>query len=183
MITSALFLAAALPQVEASSTPSVPPAGSLGWTAPSGKGVGFGLDFFGAASADTDVELDVSVLVPFSSLVALRMRPTLYDSSNPAGGWAMGGKLEVVFRSAVMMNFVRVYAGGGPAIFYGLSGPSARQVDGNWFAGDVNGNWFVGAEIFLASWFAVHWELGTSGGALSTGAGPYTSVGLMAYPF
>lgn len=167
-------LAAVPIDVESSSAPA---------QAPSGRGVGFGLDFFGASSADTDIELDVSVVIPFSSLFALRMRPTAYYSSNESGGWAAGGKLEAVFRSPVMLNLVRVYAGGGPAIFYGLSGPSAHEVDGNWFAGDIDGNWFVGSEIFVSSKFAVHWELGTSGGALSTGAGPYTDVGLTVYPF
>lgn len=184
-VASCLLIVLPAAKASAQEAPTPTPSPStldLGWAAPSGRGVGLGLDFFGASSADTDIELDASVLVPFGSLFALRMRPTFYYSSNAAGGWAVGDKLEAVFRSGVLMNFVRVYAGGGPAIFYGLSGPNARQVDGNWFAGDIDGNWFVGSEIFLAHWFAVHWELGTSGGALSTGAGPYTDVGLTVYP-
>jgi hypothetical protein len=145
--------------------------------------VGLGLDFFGAASADTAVGLELSVLVPLGSLVALRMRPMFFYGSGADGGASIGDKLEVMFRSPVLMNFARGYAGGGPAVFYGLSGPGAKQVDGNWFAGDINGNWFAGLEVFVDSRFAMHWEIGTSGGAFAAGAGPYVDAGCVFYLF
>jgi hypothetical protein len=149
------------------------------WVQPSGQGVGLGLDESGTSNAEW---LDLSVTVPFGWLFAVRARPVVYFGFDGAGA-AFGGKLEAIFRSKVLWNFVRVYAGGGPAMFYGLTGPNARQVDGNWFAGDINGNWFAGAEIFFDPRFAVHWEFGTSGGAFDTGAGPYVDVGLTVYAF
>jgi hypothetical protein len=149
------------------------------WTQPSGQGVGLGLDDFGNATAE---EVDLNVVIPFGWLFALRVRPAVYFGFNGAGS-AVGGKVEAIFRSKLLWNFVRVYAGGGPALFYGLTGPNAKQVDGNWFAGDINGNWLAGAEIFFHPRWALHWEFGTSGGAFSSGAGPYADVGLEAYLF
>jgi hypothetical protein len=149
------------------------------WSQPSGQGVGLGVDDFGTATAE---EVDVNVVIPFGWLVALRVRPAAYFGFDGAGS-AIGGKVEVMFRSKVLWNLARVYAGGGPALFVGLTGPNARQVDGNWFAGDINGNWFAGAEIFFHPRWALHMELGSSGGAFDTGAGPYADVGLEAYLF
>jgi hypothetical protein len=163
-------------QVEVSNPPEQPP--SLGWSSPSGRGIGLGADLFGSP---TGLAMDLSIVVPLGGVFALRMRPTLFYATD-AGGAGIGDKLELVVRSAVLMNFVRVYAGGGPAVFYGLSGPTARQVDGNWFHGDIDGNWFAGTEIFLGPRAAMHSELGTSGGALGSGAGPYIDAGLTFYP-
>jgi hypothetical protein len=140
--------------------------------------VGLGIDYFGAATAQ---ELDLSVVVPFNWLFALRVRPVIYFGSGGAGT-ALGLKVEAMFRSKMLWNFVRVYAGGGPAIFYALTGPNAGQSDG-WVSGGLNGNWFVGAEVFFHPRWALHWELGTSGGAFDTGSGPYGDVGILAYLF
>lgn len=139
----------------------------------------FGFDDFGTATAE---ELDLAVTVPVVSFFALRGRPVAYFGFNGAGV-SFGAKVEAIFRSKVLWNFVRVYAGGGPAVFYGATGPNAKQVDGNWFGGDINGNWLAGAEIFFNPRWALHWELGTSGGAFDTGAGPYADVGIVLYPF
>ncbi|MHB8416462.1 MAG: hypothetical protein ACYDCL_00190 [Myxococcales bacterium] len=163
----------------ASSGPALQCPTCSSWAQPSGQGVGLGVSDFGTATAE---EVDVNVLVPFGWLFALRFRPVVYFGLDGSGA-AIGGKVEGVFRSKVLWNFVRVYTGGGPAIFYGLTGPNARQVDGNWFAGSINGNWFAGAEIFFHPRWALHWELGTSGGAFDSGAGPYADVGLEAYLF
>ena len=135
------------------------------------------------ASADTDVGLQLGVTLPLGRFFAVRDRIVLYDGSGADGGAALGDRLELVVRSPVLLNLVRVYAGAGPAAFYGLSGPNARQVDGNWFAGGIDGDWFVGLEVFFSSKLAVHWETGTSGGAFDTGAGPYAEVGLTLHPF
>jgi hypothetical protein len=150
------------------------------WTQPSGTGAAFGLDVAGAATAR---QYQLSVLVPLGWLFAVRARPVFYVADVDGASSALGGKIEGMFRSKVLWNFVRVYAGGGPALFYGLNGANSRQVDGNWFAGDINGNWFAGSEIFFDPRCALHWEFGTSGGALDTGAGFYADVGVAFYPF
>ncbi|HEY8020908.1 MAG TPA: hypothetical protein VIH93_07390 [Thermoanaerobaculia bacterium] len=165
-------------------TPPEPPAlqcpsCSSSWSEPSGRGVALGVDVSGAATA---LEYQLSVVVPLGWLFAIRARPVFYVGLHGAGT-ALGGKIEAVFRSRPLWNFVRVYAGGGPDVFYGLTGPSARDVDGNWFAGQIDGNWFAGAEIFFDPRWSLHWELGTSGGAFDTGAGAYADVGLLAYLF
>ena len=103
------------------------------------------------------------------------------DGFTDTGGLSVGFKLEGIVRSPVLLNFVRVYGGLGPAVFYGLTGTNARQVDGNWFAGNVDGNWFIGTEVFFHPGWSVHWELGTSGGSFDDGSGGYTSVGVSAY--
>jgi hypothetical protein len=139
--------------------------------------VGLGVDVSGAATA---LEYQLSIVVPFGWLFAVRVRPVFYFGL-PGAGTALGGKVEAVFRSKTLWNFVRVYAGGGPAVFYGLTGPNAREVDGDWFAGGIDGNWFAGLEVFFDPRWSLHWEFGTSGGAFDTGAGAYADVGLLAY--
>ncbi|MGO8694932.1 MAG: hypothetical protein ACLQMF_14820 [Rectinemataceae bacterium] len=177
-----LFLMAFLADRSWAQSPAetaAPLPSSLPWTQKSGTGVGIGLDSFGTATAE---ELDINVLVPVYRPFALRVRSAMYFGFGGAGE-AVGGKLEAMLRSGMLLNFIRVYAGGGPALFYGLTGPNAGQFDGDWFAGDINGNWFAGAEIFFDPRMALHWELGTNGGAFGTGAGPYVDVGLEVYPF
>ena len=150
---------------------------SRSWAEPR-DAIGFGVDSFGVATAE---EVDISALVPIGGLFALRARSVVCFGWDE--GTSVGGKLEGMFRSPVLANLIRVYAGFGPALFFGLTGPNAGQFDGNWLAGDIDGNWFAGAEVFFDPRVSLHWEFGTSGGALDAGAGPYADVGFEIYPF
>ena len=67
-------------------------------------------------------------------------------------------------------NLLRVYLGVGPQGFYKLRGDEAHQKD-------FSGGWDAGVEVFVNRHFAVHWEVGTSGGGVTAGSGPAFSVG------
>lgn len=151
---------------------------SLPWTPVSGRGIGLGLDIFGNATAE---EEDINLMIPFNDYVAIRIRPVLYEGFS--AGVNVGSKVEGMVRSEMILNCIRVYGGGGVALFYGLTGTDAGGIDGNWFAGDINGNWFLGTEIFFTPYISLHWEFGTSGGAFETGQGSYVSAGIELYPW
>ena len=58
-----------------------------------------------------------------------------------------GGRIEFEFRSAVMLNILRVYTAAGPQAFYGLKGPGKDEFD-------------MGS---------LHFDIGTSGGTVDNG--------------
>jgi hypothetical protein len=87
----------------------------------------------------------------------------------------VGSRVELQLRSPIYANLLRVYLGVGPQGFYEVRGDAAH-------AKDFSGGWDAGLEAFVGRRFAVHWEVGTSGGGVSAGAGPAFSVGFRAYP-
>lgn len=115
----------------------------------------------------------VQVAMPLSELVAIVVRPMVLGGETSAD-LDVGGRVEVQFRSAIYMNRVRAYFGVGPQGFYQVRGSEAHQKD-------FSGGWDTGLEFFLNPRFALHWEMGTSGGGVAGGAGPVFTVGFRSY--
>ncbi len=113
----------------------------------------------------------LTLLIPVSRLVAINARPMALGTS---GNLDVGGRLEVQLRSPLYLRVLRVYFGTGPQGFTEVRGGELHQKD-------FSGGWDVGTEIFLSPRFAVHWEMGTSGGGVLGAAGPAFSVGFRSY--
>lgn len=92
----------------------------------------------------------------------------MLDASHPS-------RLEVQLRSPVYTNLLRLCVGLGPQGFYEIRGPDRHHTD-------FSGGWDIGTEVFVGRNLGVHWEMGTSGGSVSGGAGPVFTVGFRAYP-
>lgn len=134
-------------------------------------GVGVGLEMHSLAN---DVSAGVNVFVPVSRVVAIGARP-LITGGDGASTLDVGSRLEIQLRSPVYANLLRVYVGVGPQGFYEIHGPERHHTD-------FSGGWDIGAEVFVGHNLGVHWEMGTSGGSVSGGAGPVFTVGFRAYP-
>ena len=133
-------------------------------------GAGFGIDMNSLAN---QVSAGLQMSVPFCQTFALVARPMLVGGATPHD-LDLGGRLELQLRSPIYANLLRVYLGVGPQGFYELRGDAAHQRD-------FSGGWDAGAEVFVNRHFAVHWEMGTSGGSVTAGAGPAFSVGFRTY--
>lgn len=134
-------------------------------------GLGFGIDMNSLAN---EVAAGLQVYVPVSSAFAFVARPMLAGGAS-SRDLDIGGRLEVQLESPVFDDLLRVYLGVGPQGFYEIRGDEAHSHD-------LSGGWAAGVEVFLNRHFAVHWEMGTSGGDVTSGAGPAFSVGFRAYP-
>jgi hypothetical protein len=133
-------------------------------------GPAFGIDMNSMA---TELAPGLQVLVPVCRLVAIDARPMLLGANTDLD---VGGRLEVQLRSPVYLDRVRVYFAAGPQGFTEVRGNELHQRD-------FSGGWDTGVEVFLDPHFAVHWEMGTSGGGVIAAAGPAFSVGFRSYPW
>lgn len=133
-------------------------------------GPGFGIDM---NSMSAQLAAGLQVLVPFCRLFAIDARPMLLGAN---GDLDFGGRLELQLRSPVYLDRFRVYFAAGPQGFTQVRGRELHQRD-------FSGGWDTGMEVFMNSHFAVHWEMGTSGGGVVAAAGPAFSVGFRAYPW
>jgi hypothetical protein len=115
----------------------------------------------------------LQVLVPLCPLIAVDARPMLLGANTDLD---VGGRLEVQLRSPVYLDRFRVYFGAGPQGFTQARGSELHKRD-------FSGGWDAGMEVFMNPHFAVHWEMGTSGGGVIAAAGPAFSVGFRAYPW
>jgi hypothetical protein len=163
-------------------TPSGEPASltlTLPWTTPSGQGVALSYEngAFGQAW-----EQGLRVQIPLGKFFALTARPMvlmrLANDFNPSNEIALGGRLEVFGRSAVLLNFVRIYGGGGAGAFYDLAGTHKGKTS-------AGGGGEFGFEFFLHARFAFYLEVGGNGcGAVSGVCSGATAVaGMNVYAF
>jgi hypothetical protein len=135
-------------------------------------GAGFGVDMTSMAN---EVSAGLQIFVPVNHIFAVVARPMLAGGAS-SRDLDLGGRLELQLHSPFYGNRMRVYFGVGPQGFYELRGEAAHSRD-------FSGGWDVGAEILVSPHFGVHWEMGTSGGDVTSGAGPAFSVGFRAYPW
>jgi len=100
-----------------------------------------------------------------------------YSEGSDAYRTDVGGRVELYAASPVLLNFARVYASGGPQVFYavaGVAGPKAM----------FGGGGQVGCEFFVAPRASLFAELGgTSGAQAGFGAGGSAMIGLTWYPW
>lgn len=138
---------------------------------PSLGGPAFGIDMNSMAA---QLAAGLQVLVPVCQLLAIDARPMLLGGAS--NDLDVGGRLELQLRSPVYIDRFRVYFGVGPQGFEEIRGSALHQKD-------FSGGWDAGMELFMNRHFAVHWEMGTSGGGVVAAAGPAFSVGFRAYPW
>lgn len=137
----------------------------------SDRGLSLGADLNSMAN---QVAPDMTIGFPISRVVTIIARPMLLGG-NTSADLDAGGRLEVQLQSPIYMDHLRAYFGAGPQGFYEVRGSERHHRD-------VSGGWDAGMEFFLSRSFALHWEIGTSGGGVSGGAGPVFSVGFRSYP-
>jgi hypothetical protein len=188
-VSAVLLASAALGQEPTSVQPptdSTPAVGAptalaltLPWTEPSGRGVAFSYEngAFGQAW-----EQGLKIQFPVVEHLAINLRPmvlmSLETDANPTSQIAVGGRLELIGRTAVLLNLIRIYGGGGGGPFVEVTGPNKGKVTG------AGGGQF-GVEFFLVSHASFYLEIGGNGcGALGSICSGATAVaGVSLYPF
>ena len=148
-----------------------PPRSNENASPASDRSISYGGDLNSMAN---QVSAGMTIGVPVSRMVTIVARPMLLGGQTSAD-LDLGGRLEVQLRSPIYMDRVRAYFGAGPQGFYEIRGSERHQKD-------FSGGWDAGIEFFLTRSFALHWEMGTSGGGVSGGAGPVFTVGVRSYP-
>lgn len=150
------------------------------WSEDSGAGVGFGYEngSWGGSWAQ-----GVRVTVPIVPHFALGLRGLMVNTPRPADDrWDFSGRLELLGRSHVLLNVMRLYGGGGIQLFHPISDEANQEVH-------VGGGGHFGFELFMARHLAFFIEVGgQSGIAGSSTAGDIATgatimAGLTVYPF
>jgi hypothetical protein len=170
-------------------TTSVPPSGAssdaaplalaLPWTAPSGRGLAFSYEngAFGQAW-----EQGLKFQIPLIERLAINIRPMVLvrfqTDLDPTSSVAVGGRLELIGRTQVLLNLIRIYGGGGGGPFVNVTGPSKGKVTGE-------GGGQFGVEFFLVPRSSFYLEIGGNGcGAVTGVCGGATAVaGVSLYAF
>ncbi len=156
------------------------------WTGPTGKGVSFGLEE-GAWSGVWGTGL--RVFVPFvehlggryAGSLGLTLRGLVLTGANTSTAAApadhAGGRFELVGRSPVYLNLVRLYGGGGVEVFSAFGSGVDHEVK-------VGGGGQFGFEFFLNKRFSFYLEVGGHSGVDKGLPGGETVVtGMNLYPF
>lgn len=150
------------------------------WSEDSGAGVGFGYEngSWGGSWAQ-----GVRVTVPIVPHLALGLRGLMINTPRPADDrWDLGGRLELLGRSRVLLNVMRLYGGGGIQLFHPVSDEADPEVH-------VGGGGHFGFEFFMAHHLAFFIEVGGQSGVASTSTagdiatGATIMAGLTVYPF
>jgi hypothetical protein len=134
-------------------------------------GVDIGVDMI---SMDNQVAAGLQVGLPVSRLVSIVFRPMLLGGQ-VSSDLDAGVRVEVLLQSPLFVDRLRAYFGAGPQGFYEIRGAALHDHV-------FSGGWDAGFELFLSDRFAFHWEMGTSGGGVSGGAGPAFAIGFRTYP-
>ena len=157
-----------------------PLALSLPWTAPSGQGVALSYE---NGSFGQVWEQGLKLQVGFGpcgpgrrdTCWAVNLKPQLLMELQDPSAIALGGRLELIGRTPVYLNLIRIYGGGGIGTYVDLSGPHKGQVS-------VGGGGEFGFEFFLARDLAFYAEIGGNGcpalGNLCSGATVVAGVSL-----
>jgi hypothetical protein len=148
------------------------------WSGPTGEGVSFGVEeggwtgLFGSG---------LRIHVPIIRYFGFTLRGAwISNGSNPVGtptGY-VGGRLDLVGRSPVFLNLLRLYGGGGVDLF-SAAGPGIDHT-ARW-----GGGGHFGFEFFLNKYSSFYLEVGGRG-AFSDGSmpgGQTIVAGMNLYPF
>jgi hypothetical protein len=146
------------------------------WTSPVGGGVSFGYEngLWGSAWVQ-----GLRVKVPFQSRFGMAMRPLALQQ---VGGGApyradLGGRVELYGATPVFLNFARIYGGGGPQLFYAVTGlAGSKPIFG--------GGGHFGFEFFMNQHTSFFAEIGGASGAQhGLGTGGTAMAGVTWYPW
>ena len=147
----------------------------LNWELEPGQGFGIGAE---AGMWGHWLNQGLRVIVPFGRHCALNLRGLFAMDIDPEDGTPFtgdfGGRLELIGRSAVLLNVVRVYGGGGVQIFH----PTYYKADRDFSVG-VGGQF--GFEFFPSPHQAMFLEVGGQGPSPSPGV--TVMAGLNFYPW
>ena len=140
---------------------------------PAGRGVAFGFDngLFGRA-----FEQSARIRLPLADFFSVDLRgiSTFGPMANDTR-WELGGRLELVGRTPVYLNLVRLYGGGGPEVAARASGPGDKKTS-------FGAGGHFGFEFFLNPNMSFYTEIGGHSGNELT-AGGTAVAGMMFYPF
>lgn len=121
--------------------------------------------------------INVRGYIPLSTYFAINARVFYIPNSDSTHDKSIGFRPELILRSMVVLNVVRVYCGFGPQFFYGISGLDKSTHD-------ISGGWEIGIEVFAHPQISAHLEIGTGGGTVGgIGAGSTFGAGFQFYPF
>jgi hypothetical protein len=132
----------------------------LPWTQPSGQGLALGLDngLWGGDWCN-----GIRAKIPLGRHFAVHARGLAIFAFDDTNRVDLGGRLEFIGQSPVMLNVMRLYGGGGLQVFYPVSGDVTRKAS-------FGGGGHFGFEFFMSprySWFI---EVGGQGGSPAPGA-------------
>jgi len=157
---------------------------SVPWSGPTGQGVSFGFEEGGWSGV---WGTGLRVHIPFVSTglgggFGATLRGLVLSGPNPSSAAApqehFGGRFELVGKSPVFLNLVRLYGGGGVEVFSAFGSSLVnREVQ-------VSGGGQFGFEFFLHRKFSFYLEVGGHGGVDGGLPGGETVVaGMNLYPF
>jgi hypothetical protein len=151
---------------------------TLPWTAPSGQGVGLSYD---NGAYGQFWEQSLKFALPITPFFVVNIRPMLLmqitGTGAPQGSIGVGGRVELIGRTPVFLNLIRIYGGGGGGPFVDVAGPQKGQVT-------AEGGGEFGFEFFLQPHFSFYSEIGGNGCGVGTGlcSGATVVAGLTWYP-
>ncbi|MFO0728364.1 MAG: hypothetical protein U1E65_31580 [Myxococcota bacterium] len=176
-----MTIAASLLMLALTSTAS-PAAGSseldtlrVPWTEPSGQSLSFAYD---NGSWGGNWTQSVRVFVPFGDhFGGLARGLVMFGGPTFGERIDVGGRLELIGRSPVLLNFVRLYGGGGISLMSPVHGVDKPQLT-------VGGGGQFGFEFFMTPHIAWTLEVGgNSGSQDGFGSGATILAGINIYPF
>lgn len=154
---------------------AAPERGRVPWIAPNGSAVAFSYEngLWGSA-----FEQGLRVKIPFHPNWGLVTGPlALHAMTADPYRADLGGRLELYGASPVVLDFARIYGGGGMYALQAVTGlPGAKA--------SVGGGGHFGFEFFYSGWSSFYIEVGgTSGGQHGLGGGGTAVAGVTWYPF
>jgi hypothetical protein len=181
--------------------PAPPPAPALvvpavqlavPWSGPTGEGVSIGLEEGGWSGVWGS---GLRVHVPFVSSIGgahqgsfgATVRGLVLTGSNTSTASTpadhFGGRLDLVGRSPVFLNLIRIYGGGGVEVFSAFGQPPCPRAPCPGVT-NVSGGGQFGFEFFLHRRFSFYLEVGGHGGVDKGLPGGETVIaGMNVYPF
>jgi hypothetical protein len=144
----------------------------LTWKKSPGQGFAFGLEegFWGNSWGQ-----GLRVTLPFSSNFATTVRGIyLLDMAEGPITVDAGARIDLVGRSEVLFNVMRLYGGGGVQVIAPVKNTAGKEVR-------VGGGGHFGFEFFCNPYYSFFLEVGGQGGTVSPGA--TVLAGMMFYPW
>ncbi len=154
--------------------PMITPAVQLTvpWSGPTGQGISIGLEEGGWAGVYGS---GLRVHIPFVPFFGVTARG-LFTNGASSSNAEFGGRLDLVGRSPVFLNLVRLYGGGGVEVF--------SEMESGLRTPHLSGGGQFGFEFFLQRWMSFYLEVGGHGQVDANLPGGETVVaGMNLYPF
>lgn len=167
-LISIALLAAESPAMAEGEAESPRPA----WTEESGRGVALGYEngLWGSLFVQ-----GLRVRVPFGASWGLVGKGLFLHQTTGEYRGDAGGRLDLYGSSPVLLNFVRLYGGGGPYVMHVVTGAGSKEVQ-------IGGGGHFGFEFFMKPSFSWVLEVGGGSGVDGRGGGGTAVAGFQWYP-